>query len=146
MKYTVEIIIDRPRDEVIKTLRNVDESFKWMEGLTKFDLIEGKNEEVGSVYLMEFTRNGKTSSMTETIKEFNPPEKMTMVYEAGGVWNETINRFEKMGDKTKYYMDNTFVFKFPLKLILPLFPKMFRKETLKGMTALKDYMESKNNK
>ncbi len=143
MKYTETVTINESRENVIKTLRNVEESFQWMEGLTKFELLSGENEAVGSKYIMEFNQKGKVSRMTETIEAFDPPSKMVMIYEAGGVWNKTINTFEDNGDKTVYHMDNVFKFKFPLILFLPLFKKLFRKETRKGMDALKNHIESK---
>ena len=44
-----------------------------MEGLSKFELIEGNKGEVGSKYTIEFQMGKRTMTMVETILEANLP-------------------------------------------------------------------------
>lgn len=142
MKYVTEIIIDKPRDLVVSQMRDKEASFKWMEGLKSFDLIEGEMEQVNSKYKMVFENNGKTQSMIETITHFDPPKKITTTYEMGSVWNECVNRFVEFETKTKYIMDTEFKFGFPWVLFAWAMKPIFKKQTLKGMIDFKNYVES----
>ncbi|MCD4826388.1 MAG: hypothetical protein K8Q99_01250 [Acholeplasmataceae bacterium] len=141
MKYKVQTIINKPIDLVSSEMRSRESAFKWIKGLEKFDLIEGEMEAVGSKYQMVFNSGQKVSTMTETITAFNPPSLITTVYETKGVWNECINTFESIGNQTKYVMDVTFKFSFPVNLFIWMFKKTFKKESLNGLVAFKDYVE-----
>lgn len=144
MKYTVQVTINKNRNEVVSTIRSVEDAYQWMKGLKSFELIEGKNEEKDSKYEMVFENKGKKQVMIETMTEFNPPKQITTVYEMSGVWNECVNRFEEVEEnKTIYYMDNTFKFPFLMRLFMWMFKPMFKKQTLSSMLDLKKHIESK---
>ena len=59
MQYSTEVTIQKPIQKVIELFQNPDNAFKWMEGLSKFELIEGKLGEVGAKSNIEF-QMGKT--------------------------------------------------------------------------------------
>lgn len=141
----MQVVINKELDFVVNELRSREASFKWIKGLKSFELIEGKLDEVNSKYLMVIENNGKSQEMVETITEFNPPRSITTVYEMGSVWNECVNRFESKEGKTVYSMDTTFKFGFVMKLFIWIFKPMFKKETLKGLLAFKEYCESVDN-
>ena len=143
MKYTEKVLIDAPREEVLKVMRSREDAMKWMEGLKSFELIEGEMDQENSKYEMVFDNKGKEQKMKETILKMNPPGEIVTLYEMGGVWNECVNRFTETGDRTIYEMDVTFKFPLLMSLFTWALKGMFRKETLKGMVALKDYIEKK---
>ena len=141
MKYTVEVIINKDIETVVREIRSRDAAFKWMDNLESFELIEGQLDSLNSKYKMVFNNKGKIQEMTETITEFNPPRSITTVYEMASVWNECVNRFEDKDGKTVYSMDTTFKFGFLMNLFIWMFKPMFKKESLKGLTAFKEYVE-----
>lgn len=143
MKYTVDVVINKDRETVVKELQNRDALFEWMKGLKSIDLIAGELGQKDSEYTMVFTNEkGKEDKMKETITEMNPPKSITTVYEMKGVYNECINRFEEEQDVTRYLMDVDFKFSFPMNLFIWMFKPMFKKQTLSGMNDFKEYVES----
>ena len=142
MKYTSEIVIDRPRDVVLEVLTSREEAFKWMKGLKEFSLIEGIENEVNSKHKMVFDNNGRTEIMTETITRFDVPDVITTVYEMDGVWNECVNRFYEKDGQTLYVMEVSFKFPFLMNLFIWMAKGMFQKQTMSSMVDLKNHIES----
>lgn len=142
MKYVVEVVINKDREFVVNQMRDKEAAFKWMEGLQSFDLIEGNNEEINSKYKMVFLNKGRKEEMIETITDFDPPKQITTVYQMGSVVNECVNIFEENNEKTTYRMNVDFKFGLPWVLFAWAMKPMFKKQSLKGMIAFKDYVES----
>lgn len=141
MKYTVEVLISKDLETVVRELRSQEAAFKWMDTLESFDLIEGELDQIGSKYKMVFNNKGRKEEMVETITAFDPPKQITTTYEMGSVWNECVNKFEAKGSVTSYVMETTFKFGFPWILFVWLMKPMFKKQTLKGMHDFKKYVE-----
>lgn len=142
MKYKTIVRINKDIDTVIAAIQSKEAALIWIDGLTRFELIEGEEGKANSKYKMTFDNGKKTSEMVETITSMNPPRNITTVYELGSVWNECINTFNVEGDYTMYSMETTFKFGFFFKLFAWAFKPIFKKETLKGMLSFKKYVES----
>lgn len=141
MKYTKSVTIRKKRNEVVDLMQSREAALVWMEGLKEFTLVEGELGEENSRYKMVFENKGKQQVMYETVLEVSPPEKLTTVYEMGGVKNICFARFFEDGNNTTYEMETDFKFKFPINIFIWLFTPMFKKETIKGMNAFKEYCE-----
>jgi len=142
MKYTCEVIIDKPREEVIKLFDSTDNLFKWQKTLASFDIISGENGVDGLKSKMVYDDNGKTMEMIETIEQFNFPDELIAIYEADKVWNRCVNIFKDMGDQTSWSMESEFVCSGFMKLVTTFGKKMFMKQTLKDMNSFKSFSES----
>jgi uncharacterized membrane protein len=145
MKYTVEIEINKPVSKVIELFDSVDNMYKWMEGLEKFEPISGTPGEVGAKSKLTFKMKRGTLEMLETITVKNLPKEFSGTYDAKGVHNIVKNFFHEIpGGKTRYVTDQEFQFTGFMKVLGFLMPGMFKKQSMKHLTAFKNFVESQN--
>lgn len=144
MQYTLEIIINKPINEVVKLFDSVDNLYKWMEGLEKFEHISGIPGEVGAKSRLTFQMGKRKMVMIETIQKKDLPHEFTGSYEAKDVYNIVRNKFEKISDKqTKYICENEFIFEsFFMKLFGMIAPGLFKKQSMKYLVDFKKFVES----
>lgn len=142
MKYSVEVEIEKPLEEVLSAFDNPENMAKWMEGLQSYEHLSGTQGEVGAKSRMNFKMGKREIEMIETITEVNPPSNYSMTYDAKGVFNIINNRFEKMSEtKTRYITDNEFQFKGFMKIIGGLMPGAFKKQSQKYLDDFKRFVE-----
>ena len=143
MKYTIEIEINKPIDEVIALFDNPGNMDKWMKGLQSFEPISGIQGQPGAKSKLNFKMGKREIEMIETITVRNLPEEFSGTYEANGVFNIVKNRFKKISDnKTKYITENEFQFKGFMKIMGFLMPGAFKKQSLKYLKDFKDFTEN----
>jgi uncharacterized membrane protein len=135
MKYDCEIVIDRPRDEVVALFDNPDNLKHWMAGLQSFEPLSGK---------LVMLNGRRRMEMVETIVSRNLPDEITGTYEMPGVLNLQCNRFlAEPGGRTKWQAETEFRFDgWFLKTLSYLLPGIFKAETMKFMTAFKKFAEA----
>ena len=142
MKYTVEIELNLPRDEVIKLFDNQENMYKWQEGLQSFEPISGEPGRPGAKSKLVYQMGKRTIEMIETITDRNLPEEFNGTYEAKGVYNVVRNRFTESGpDKTHWECENEFQFSGFMRLIGFFMASAFPKQTLKYMHHFKAFAE-----
>lgn len=143
MKYSQDIIIDLPREEVIKIFNNQENAFKWMEGLQSWDAVSGEQGTEGAVSKMVFKNKKRELEMQETILKKELPDRINFLFEAKGVQNWNDNHFEAISDhQTKWTQSNVFKLKGFMKLFGLLGSGMFKKQSLKHMNAFKSFAEN----
>lgn len=142
MKYTVEIEINKPIDEVVKLFDNEDNLFKWMEGLQSIEHLTGNPGEKGSTAKMLFKQGKREIEMIETVISLNLPEEFIASYEAKGVYNLAKVSFLPIGDnKTKYVTEQEFQLKGFMKVFGWVMPGAFKKQTAKYLQKFKEFAE-----
>lgn len=143
MKYTVEVDIDRPLEEVVEKFDNQDNYSSWMKGLESFENIEGKQGQEGAKTKFKFDMGKRKMEMIETVLKRDLPKQYVVSYEVNGVYNEVDNRFEKIDDnKTLYTTHQYFKFKGFMKIIGLLFGRSFKKQSLKYANDFKKFVEN----
>lgn len=145
MKYTLEVEIDRPVQEVTELFDNPDNLKYWMDSLVSFEHLTGIPGQPGAQSRLLFKMGKRNVEMIETITTRNLPEEFSGTYEANGVYNEIRNKFEPLsGNRTKYTAENSFEFRGFMKLVAFLIPGAFKKQSLKYMEDFKDFAENNN--
>ena len=143
MKFTIETVINKPIDKVIKLFDNADNMSKWMEGLQSFEHISGTPGQPGAKSKLKFKMGKREIEMIETITVRNLPDEFSGIYEAQGVNNIVKNKFVKISDsKTKYITENEFQFKGFMKIIAFLMPSAFKKQSTKYLNDFKTFVEN----
>lgn len=143
MKYSAEIVINKPIDRVIELFDNPDNLFKWMEGLQRFEHLSGTPGEPGAKSKLVYKMGKRDIEMIETVLVRNLPEEFTGSYEAKGVFNIVKNRFQSIDDNTtRYITEQEFKFKGLMKCIAFLMPGAFKKQSMKYLTSFKYFAES----
>lgn len=147
MKYTTEIEINKPIEEVVGKFDNADNMSKWMEGLQSFEHLSGEPGQPGAKSKLKFKMGKREIEMIETISVRNLPDEFSGTYEAKGVYNIVRNKFVKLSEnKTKYITEQEFEFKGFMKIIAFLMPGAFKKQSLKYQTDFKNFVEKNGEK
>ncbi len=143
MKYTSEIVINKPIDKVTALFDNPDNMGKWMKGLVSFEHLSGEQGQPGAKSRLKFKMGKREIEMIETIDVRNLPDEFSGTYEAKGVFNVVKNYFQPLPDnKTKYITHNEFKFTGYMKIIAMLMPGAFKKQSLKFMADFKKFVEN----
>lgn len=142
MRYTVSIDINAPLNEVISRFDDPEKMKEWMTGLVSFETIEGEPGQVGSKARLVFQMGKRNLEMFETITVRDLPGRFDGYYEAKGVYNEVGNVFEAIDEHTTRQTSAQF-FKFNggMKIIGWLFPKTFKKQSMKYLEDFKAFVE-----
>jgi hypothetical protein len=141
MKYTLEILIDAPRSEVIRLFDSTDNLYKWQPELQDFEHLSGEPGQVGSKSRMFYNMDGREVEMIETITKRNFPEQFSSTYEANGVLNIQDNEFVEIGDQTKWISHSEFKFSGFFALIFPFMKKSFKKQSCLFQERFKKFAE-----
>ena len=144
MRYTVDVVIDKPVEEVAALFDSPENLLKWMEGLQKFEHLEGTPGEVGAKSKLYFKMGNRDIEMIETITVRNLPEEFGGTYEADGVFNKNIMSFKSTGsDQTRVSMDTEFQMQnLAMKIMAFFMPGMFKKQSKKNLEAFKEFAEA----
>jgi hypothetical protein len=144
MKYTCEITINLPREEVIRKLNNVENMKHWQKGLINYEILSGIPGEVGATMKLDYKMGKRTISMIETISKNDFPNEFNATYEAKGVYNIQRNTFHEVdSNTTKWVSESEFKFSsFGMKLMGWIMPGVFKKQSLKYLEDFKNYVEN----
>lgn len=144
MKYTCEITIDLPRDEVIKKLDSAENMKHWLKGLINYEFLDENPGEVGSKMKQEYQIGKRNMVMIETIIKNNFPNEFHASYDAKGVHNVQKNYFEEVGpNTTKWVSESEFKFgSLGMKMMSFIMPGAFKKQSLKYLKDFKNFAEN----
>jgi uncharacterized membrane protein len=142
MKYTVEIEINKPIDQVIELFDNPSNMKEWMKGLESFEHLSGIPGQPGAKSRLKFKMGKREIEMIETITVRNLPDEFSGTYDAKGVFNVVKIQFVKLSEtKTKYISEQEFRFSGFMKLFGLLLPSAFKKQTLIYLQDFKKFAE-----
>ena len=142
MRYTEEIEIALPRDEVVRLFTDMASMPKWQKGLQSVELLSGEQGQVGARSRFVFLTGRRRMEMIETITHNSLPEAFHASYDAKGVHNVCENYLYEVGpDRTRWVTPNVFEFSGPMRLIGLLFGRSFPKETRAQMRRFKAFAE-----
>jgi len=144
MKYSTEIIIDLPREEVIRKLDNVDNMKHWQRGLVNYKVLQGVPGEEGTTMELEYQMGKRNVVLTETITKNVFPEEFHANYDTKGVHNVQKNFFYEIdGNKTKWVSESEVELEgFVMKMMGFLMPGAFKKQSMKYLKDFKDFAEN----
>ncbi len=108
MKYTIEVVINQPREKVIELFDNPDNMKFWQKGFVSFSTFEGAPGIVGAKSHLKYKMGKREIEMVETITHRNLPEEFHSTYETKGVFNIQKNYFKEEGNKTRWISEADF--------------------------------------
>jgi len=106
IKLTIEI--EQPVQIVWDTFHDRSLMNKWMIGFDSMQLIEGKENQVGSKYKLYFDENGKTIEMEETITAFDEPSYFANTMKTEMMETKTTMKFLPTATGTKIEVESVF--------------------------------------
>ena len=125
MKYTNQIIIELPREEVIYKLDNPDNMKHWQQGLLSYKVLKGTPGQNGAKMELAYKMGKRNMSLTETIIKNDFPKAFHASYDTKGVHNIQKNYFEILEEKKTRWTSE----------------KMFKKQSLKYLNDFKNFAE-----
>jgi carbon monoxide dehydrogenase subunit G len=103
MRYTEEIEIALPREDVVRLFLDPESMPKWQKGLQSVEPISGEPGQVGARTRLVFLTGKRRMEMIETIIANDLPEAFHAVYDAKGVHNLCENYLYEVGpDRTRW--------------------------------------------
>jgi len=143
MKYSKEIIIDLPREEVIAKMEDPNNFKHWQKGFISYQHISGEAGQEDARSKLKYKMGKRNIEMVETIEKNNLPNKLFVSYDAKGVFNRQKNYFEEIDkNSTKWISDNEFECAGFMKIIAFLMPGSFKNQTYKYMEDFKAFAEN----
>lgn len=144
MKYTTEIIINKPLEEVAKKMNSTENMKHWQEGLVSVEHISGSPGKFGAKMQLNYNFGKRKMTLIETITKQNFPEEFHATYSTKGVRNIQQNYFTETSEGfTKWICKNEFQpTSFAMNAMLFFMPKAFKKQTKKYMTNFKNFVEN----
>lgn len=147
MRYTTEIEIKKPIEEIIQKMDSVENLKHWQEGLVSTEHISGIPREFGAKMKLNYDFGNRKMELIETITNQNSPKAFQATYNTKGIRNIQHNYFEST-DKghTKWVCINEFEpTTFKMYAMLFLMPRAFKKQTKKYMINFKNFVENKTS-
>lgn len=143
MKFTIEIIIDLPRAEVINKLNNIENKKHWLRGLVSVEHLSGTPTEVGSKIKLNYQFGRRKIELIETILKSNFPEEFHGTYDTNGMHHIQKNYFTETPEgKTKWVSESEFIpTGFMMRMMTLLMPRMFKKQSQKYLVDFKNFAE-----
>jgi uncharacterized membrane protein len=143
VKFTVEVTIDLPRERVMALFDDLDNLYKWQDGLRSFEHVSGEPGQVGARSKMVYDMGNRQVTMIETITSRNLPDEYAGTYEATGVLTSIRNRFYEDGPhRTRWVADHEYKFSGPMKIMSLAIGGIFPRRTQETMDAFKAFAES----
>lgn len=143
MRYTVEILINLPREKVIELFDNSDNMPKWQPTLLSFEHMEGEAGQPGAKSRLLYRQGNGQMEMIETIIKRDLPDEFSGTYETDGVLNINLNYFHEVSaNQTRWVTDTEFQFSnFMMKMMGFFAPFLFKQQTRKFMENFKAFAE-----
>jgi len=146
MKYSKEIVIDLPREEVIAKMEDPNNFKHWQKGFISYQHITGNPGHDQARSKLKYKMGKREIEMIETIVKNKLPNKLFVTYDAKGVFNVQKNYFEvEEGNSTKWISDNEFECSGFMKIIAFLMPGSFKKQTYIYMKDFKAFAENETS-
>lgn len=138
MKYTIELSIDMPREELIQLFDKSENLSEWQEGLKSIELLEGEYGKEGSTSRMVYAGRNSDLIIEGRVSKRNFPEEFCVTYTSKGVYNEVVNLFsEPETGRTHWKMINYFRFRGMMAVMAPFIKSAFTSNTLLNMERFK---------
>lgn len=144
MKYTIETIIEKPREEVIRKLDNVENLKHWQRGLVSAEHISGVPGEIGAKMKLNYKMGKREVDLIETIIKSEFPNEFHATYDAKGMRSVQHNYFEETPEgHTKWINKNEFEPEgFMIRLMAFLMPGAFKKQSSQYLNDFKKFAET----
>ncbi len=144
MKYKGSIDINKPQSKVAELFANPENNKEYQDGFLKKKLVSGHSGKDGAVSKMYYKFGKREMELTETITANRLPESFEAFYHHQHMDNTMKCKFVPLdANKTRYEyeFEYTRVSWVLPKLMVMLFPGMFRKQGEKWVKQFKEFAE-----
>jgi len=144
--FTVSVIIDQSRDVIVKALMNPDNFPYWQKDLERFEVIEHKPGEAGSVGLLHYRSKGRSYIMEDKMIFCEPGKKYISRVTGDVITAEVETTLRSVGEKTEMEIKWTGRGKILLlRLMLPLLRGKMIRQSGEELETFKRLVETKGD-
>lgn len=142
MEFCKEIIIDLPREEVIRKLRDSDNFRHWQKNFISYKKLTGNTGQEGSISKFKLkTRKGELS-MVETVLKNKLPKEFHVAYDTEGLYHIQKHYFEEDSPtSTHWIIYNELKFSGNTKLMAPIIQMRVKNNLQQLMKNFKAFAE-----
>jgi len=144
MTFEASITINRPVDVVVKALMNADNFPYWQTDLERFEVIEGKPGEVGSIGHLHYSQKGKSYVMEDKMVYCEPGKRYVSEVSGDAINARVETNLQKKGKRTKMTVswsgNGKSLF---LRLLLPFFRGKMIKQSNEELKTFKKLIETR---
>lgn len=140
MNYTVDILIDAPREKVASLYVDLNRMSEWETGLKSIEHTDKHLFETGSKGIFHFEFNEIKMPMKVSVEKNELPHQIIQIFEVPGAWNRCDNHFIEKGGQTLWKMDVIFKFEQDMNVAL----ERFIEKTKASMMVFKSFVEKDN--
>jgi len=140
MNYTVDILIDAPREKVASLYVDLNRMSEWETGLKSIEHTDKHLFETGSKGIFHFEFNEIKMPMKVSVEKNELPHQIIQIFEVPGAWNRCDNHFIEKGGQTLWKMDVIFKFEQDTNVAL----ERFIEKTKASMMVFKSFVEKDN--
>lgn len=142
MKYTCEIIIDKPIAEVITLFDDPENMKEWQPGFVSYEHLDGEYGKPGSRMRLKYKMGNRDIEMIETLITRDLPSSFVATYEAKGVFNKIEAHFEELSaTRTKWVQHQEFEMSGMMKVMRWVMPGAFKKQSMIYLRKFKEFAE-----
>ncbi len=143
MRMTVEVTLDKSRQEVWKAFDSPANMRKWQPTLKSFEPVSGTPGQVGAVSRLTYDENGRSIVLTETITLRQELVAFAGMYDSGHAVNTVQNSFTEVAPgRTKWVMEADLLFRGFLKLMAPFIRGTIEKRMRTDVERFKTLLEA----
>jgi hypothetical protein len=140
------MIIEKPIDIVVEALMNPHNFVYWTAHLEKFEVIQGKPGEVGSIAHLHYSQKGKTYVMEDKLVSCTPGEKYISEVTGDFLVAKVETTLISSGDRTEMILQwkgkGKTLF---LKILLPLLRGRISRNAKKDLETFKYLLETRGS-
>jgi hypothetical protein len=145
-EFEVNTVINKPVNIIVDALTNPDNFVHWQTDLVKFEVIERKPGEVGSIAHLHYSQKGRSYIMEDKMIYCEPGKKYVSEVSGDVITAKIETTLQPMGKKTKIKIKWSGKGKiFLLKLLLPLMKTKMIKQSKKELDIFKQLIETKGS-
>jgi len=144
MQFSSEIIIKQSIDKTIALWQDNNNYQYWQDGFISKELISGTKDEKGAVSIIKLKQGNGEMELKETVMSSNLPTDFKVLIEHHHMSNTMNNHFIAIDENTTLWKTEINYFKvnfWPVKVMMRLFPNMFKKQGEKWWNQFKDFAE-----
>jgi hypothetical protein len=144
--FEISIVINQPKEILVKALMNPDNFVYWTTYLEKFEIIKRKPGEVGSIAHLHYIEKGRKYVMEDKLIFCEPGKKYVSQVSGDVITAKVETTLQSMGDKTKMSIHWSGKGKiFFVKLLLPLIKSKMIKQSKKELETFKNLIETRGH-
>ncbi|NRB58704.1 MAG: SRPBCC family protein [Winogradskyella sp.] len=144
MKFSTEILIRKPLQDVIHKMNNIENKKHWQDGLYKIEHLSGNPGEFGAKIRLTYRFSGQQMEVIETITKQNFPDEFYADYASKGIRNIQENYFKstKEGDTLWTCVNEYIPTNFLMHAMIVFMPRTYKKQARKYMANFKNFIEN----